>query len=157
MSLTVCEVKCWENRLLAEKTGPLSRQVNSTSVYKGCRHIFCIVSRFLFGRICVLHTSKELDLNHYNETFSTRNRHDIVKYREIIWLFHHSFGNAVKFQYHLVSRRPSCLVGDCFWSSFQEREVCRCSQVPLWIWVFTRVPRQMKHRAFCEKTIYVPN
>ena len=114
ISLTVCEVKCRENRLLAEKTGPLSCQVYSTSVYKGCRHIFCIVSRFLFGRICVLHTSKELDPNHYNETFSTRNRHDIINYRESIWLCHHGFGNAVKFQYQLVSRRPSCLVGDCF-------------------------------------------
>ena len=115
MSLTVCEVKCWGNSLLTEKTGPLSCQVYSPSVYKGCRHIFGIVSRFLFGRICVLHTSKELDPNHYNETFSTRNRHDIINYRESIWLFHHGFGNAVKFQYQLVSRRPSCLVGDCFW------------------------------------------
>ena len=157
MSLAVCEVKCWENRLLAEKTGPLSCQVYSSPVYKGCRHIFCIVSRFLFGRICVLHTSKELDPNHYNETFSIRNRHDIINYRESIWLFHHGFGNAVKFQYQLVSSRPMCLVGDCFWwSSFREREVCRCSQVPIWNWVkggfhsvFTRIPTQMKHRTFC--------
>ena len=43
------------------------------SVYKACRHIFCIVSR----RICLLHTSKELRPNHYNETFSTRNRYVI--------------------------------------------------------------------------------
>ena len=105
MSLAVCEVKCWENRLLAEKTGPLSCQVYSSPVYRGCRHIFCIVSHFLFGRICVLHTSKELDPNHYNETFSIRNRHDIINYRESIWLFHHGFGNAVKIQYQLVSRR----------------------------------------------------
>ena len=58
----------------------------------------------------MLHTSKELHPNHDNETFSTRNRHVIIKYHESIWLFYRGFGNAVKFQYQLVSRRPSCLI-----------------------------------------------
>ena len=59
----------------------------------------------------MLHTSKELHPNYYNDTFSTRNRHVTIKYHESTWLFHHGFGNVVKFQYELVSRRPSCLVG----------------------------------------------
>ena len=58
----------------------------------------------------MLHTSKELHPNHDNETFSTRNRHVIIKYHESIWLLYRGFGNAVKFQYQLVSRRPSCLI-----------------------------------------------
>ena len=100
-----------------EKIGPPICQVirkthegKVLSIYRACRHLFLVVSHFLFGRICVLHTSKELHPNHDNETFSTRNRHVIIKYHESIWLFYHGFGNAVKFQYQLVSRRPSCLI-----------------------------------------------
>ena len=59
----------------------------------------------------MVHTSKELHPNHDNETFSTRNRHIIIKYHESIRLFYRGFGNAVKFQHQLVSRRPSCLIG----------------------------------------------
>ena len=84
MSLTVREVLYRDKRLLAEKIGPPTCQIirNSAegivlSVYKACRHIFCIVSHFLFGRTCVLHKSKELRPNHYNETFSTTNRYVI--------------------------------------------------------------------------------
>ena len=84
MSLTVREVLYREKRLLAEKIGPPTCQIirNSAegivlSVYKACRHIFCIVSHFLFGRTWVLHKSKELRPNHYNETFSTTNRYVI--------------------------------------------------------------------------------
>ena len=47
------------------------------SLYLACRLIFCSVSHFLFGRICVLPTSKELHPNHYNEMSSTRNKNRI--------------------------------------------------------------------------------
>ena len=84
MSLTVREVLYRDKRLLAEKIGPPTCQIIRNlaegivlSVYKACRHIFCIVSHFLFGRTCVLHKSKELRPNHYNETFSTTNRYVI--------------------------------------------------------------------------------
>ena len=53
MSLTVREVLYRDKRLLAEKIGPPTCQIirNSAegivlSVYKACRHIFCIVSHF---------------------------------------------------------------------------------------------------------------
>ena len=45
----------------------------------------------------------------------------------------HGFGNAIKAQCQLVSRRPSYLVVVHFWRSpYQEREVCRCLWIPLW-------------------------
>ena len=63
------------------------------SVYKACRHIFCIVSR----RICLLHTSKELRPNHYNETFSTRNRYVIPAVWYTIWSAYNLLGTLWTF------------------------------------------------------------
>ena len=78
------------------------------SVYKACRHIFCIVSR----RICLLHTSKELRPNHYNETFSTRNRYVIpavwylicsaYKLPQTLWSFFSKYRSFCKKKCHLI-------------------------------------------------------
>ena len=111
MSLTISEALCRDKRWLAEKISArvLSGNKNSTlrrvqSVYKACRHIFCRVSRFLFSRICVLPTSKELHPNHYNEMSSTRNGYLIPQTlcSFFFFFFFSNIGLFIKQLCHLV-------------------------------------------------------
>ena len=108
MSLTISEALCRDKRWLAEKISArfLSGNKNSTlrrvlSVYKACRHIFCRVSRFLFSRICVLPTSKELHPNHYNEMSSTRNGY-LIPQTLCSFFFFSNIGLFIKQLCHLV-------------------------------------------------------
>lgn len=103
MYLTISEVLCRDKRWLAEKISArfLSGNKNSTlrrvlSVYKACHHIFCRVSCFLFSRLCVLPTSKELHPNHYNEMSSTRNGYLIPQTLCSFFFFFSNIGLFVK-------------------------------------------------------------
>ena len=66
-----------ENRSTYLSGNKKHMRVKSYQFIKTFRHIFCLVSHFLCGRICVFHTFKELRPNHYNEKFSTTNRYVI--------------------------------------------------------------------------------